>query len=355
MTTAAPNSNRAIMIVGLKWLLAIGLLSALLWNSRDNLAELSTRTILVQAFLVALGIRFLSLMATFSRWRLLVQGIDLPLSIRETFRLGMLGEACNLMGPGAVGGDLVKAALLAKDHPRRIASVMATVFLDRVLGMWALFVLGAIASLSPAGTKPGPELQWTVWALWGGAIAGLIGIGLMFVPAFTHSRLMHWLTTWKFVGRVVKELMDSISLYQGKPQIVIGAAVLGLIGHFGFLTSFYFCAKAIHSGQNYPSYIDHVVGLPLPEAFSAAIPSPGGLGALETAVAWFYQQHQMSIDPQSTPQQLSTAFSNGGLTALAYRLTMMVWGAVGIVYYFVSKDEIEKAVEGVATESIPVP
>lgn len=355
MTTAAPNPNRVILIVALKWLLAIGLLAALLWFSRDNLAQLSTRRILWGVFLTALIIRFVSLMATFSRWRLLVCGIDLPLSIRETFRLGMLGEACNLMGPGAVGGDLVKAALLAKDHPRRIASVMATVFLDRVLGMWALFVLGALASLSPAGTKPAPELQWAVWVLWGGAIAGLIGLGLMFVPAFTHSRLMHWLTTWKFVGRIVKELMDSIALYQGKPQIVFGAALLGLLGHFGFLTSFYFCAQAIHSGQNYPSYIDHVVGLPLPEALSAAIPSPGGVGALEGAVAWFYQQHQLSIDPQSTPSQLSLAFSNGILTALGYRLTMMVWGAVGIVYYFGSKGEIQKAVEGVQTEPVPVP
>ncbi|WP_373653099.1 lysylphosphatidylglycerol synthase transmembrane domain-containing protein [Schlesneria sp. DSM 10557] len=355
MTTATPNPNRAILIVALKWLLAIGLLSALLWFSRDNLAQLRSRRILWGVFLMALAIRFASLMATFSRWRLLVRGIDLPLSLRETFRLGMLGEACNLMGPGAVGGDLVKAALLAKDHPRRIASVMATVFLDRVLGMWALFVLGAVASLSPAGTKPGPELQWAVWVLWGGSIAGLIGIGLMFVPAFTHSRLMHWLTTWKFVGRIVKELMDSIALYQGKPQIVIGAALLGLLGHFGFLTSFFFCAQAIHSGQTYPGYIDHVVGLPLPEALSAAIPSPGGVGALEGAVAWFYQQHQLAVDPQSTPQQLSLAFSNGVLTALGYRLTMMVWGAVGIVYYFASKGEIQKAVEGVSTEPIPTP
>ena len=347
MTTPETKPNRALLVAALKWLLAIGLLAGLLWLSRDNLAELRNRRILWGVFAVALGVRFLSLLATFSRWRLLVRGIGLPFSFREAFRLGMLGEGCNLMGPGAVGGDLIKAALLAKDHPKRIASVMATVFLDRVLGLWALFVLGALASLSPAGTKPGPELQWTVWVLWGGAIAGLIGITLMFVPAFTHSKLMHWMTSWKFVGRIVKELMDSIELYQGKPQVVIGAAALGLLGHFGFLTVFYFCAQSLHSGQVYPGFIDHIVGLPLPEALSAAVPSPGGVGALEGAVAWFYQEHQRSLDPNSSKEQLATALSNGLLTALGYRLTALICGAVGVLYYLASRGEIRSAVHDV--------
>ena len=322
--------------------------------SRDNLAQLQDRKILWGVFAVALVIRFVGLLITFGRWRLLVKGIGLPFTFGEAFRLGMLGEGCNLMGPGAAGGDLVKAALLAKNHPQRIASVMATVFLDRVLGLWTLFVLGALASLSSTGTKPGPELQSAVWILWGGALAGLVGLTLMFIPAFTHSRFMHWLTTWKFVGRIVKELMDSIELYQGKPQILIGAAALGLLGHFGFLTVFYFCAYSIHHGQVYPSFIDHVVGLPLPEALSAAVPSPGGLGALETAVAYFYQQQQISLDPNSSKEQLLSAWSNGLLTALVFRLTTVIWGAAGVFYYVASRGEISKAVHKVE-EAVPEP
>ena len=344
MTTGTPNSSKKLLVTAFKWLLAVGLIGLLYWMSGDNLAKLKDRKILWSMFGVALGVRLVSLLATFSRWRLLIKGIGIPLSFREAFRLGMLGEACNLMGPGAVGGDLVKVGMLAKDHRSRTASIFATVFLDRILGMWALFVLGALASLSPMGTNPGPELQWAVWALWGGAAAGLIGVSLMFIPAFTHSKLMHWLTTWKFVGRVVKELMDSVSLYQGKPQIVFGAALLGLVGHFGFLAAFYFCAVSLHQGQPFPGFVDHVVGLPLPEALSAAVPTPGGVGALEGAVAWFYQQHQRSTVPDSTKEQLAAAISNGVLTALGYRLTTYIWGAVGIVYYLTSRKEISKAV-----------
>ena len=172
----------------------------------------------------------------------------------------------------------------------------------------------------------------------------------MFVPAFTHSRLMHWLTTWRFGGRIVKEWMDSVQMYQGKPQIVIGSALLGLAGHLGFLWSFYLCARSLHQGQVIPSFLDHVVGLPLREALSAAIPTPGGIGPLEWAVGWFYQQAQKSLEPGSTQEQLATALSNGVLTALGYRLTSFVWGAVGVVYYMSSRQEIQRAAEVVETQ-----
>lgn len=349
--TESPSAGRKYALIALKWGLLVVILVVLYLMTGKNLAQLGTRKILWQFFAGALAVRFISLLATFSRWRLLVGGIGLPLSMREGFRLGMLGEACNLMGPGAVGGDLVKAALLAKDHTNRIASIFATVFLDRVLGMWALFLIGSIASFIPASTKPGPEQQWAVWALWGGSLAGLIGIGLMLMPSFTHSRFMHWLTTWKFVGRIVKELMDSVELYQGKPQILLGAAALGILGHFGYLSSFYLCAVSMNNGQVYPGYVDHIVGLPLPEAFSAAVPTPGGVGALEAAVGWVYQMHLRTIDPHATDQQLEAAFANGLFTAVGYRLTLIAWGAVGIIFYMSSRKEISQAIQGMGEET----
>ena len=350
-TAAATNPTRQLAIGLLKWLLAIGILAFLYWMSHKSLADLRNREILWWGFGLALCMRFLSLLATFTRWRLLVLGNGLPFSFRESFRLGMLGEGCNLMGPGAVGGDLVKAAILAVNYPSRIASAFSTVFLDRILGLWALFVLGAIASLIPTTHALAPELRWTIWALWGGALGGLIGLGLMFVPAFTHSRLMHWLTTWKFVGRIVRELMDSIQLYQGRPTSIILAAGLGMLGHLGFLSVFYFCAVSLHGGQTVPNYVEHLVGLPLPEALSAAVPTPAGVGALEWGVGWFYQQHQAGLNPNSTSDELRSALSNGILTALGYRLTTVVWGAVGLIYYLISRREIQRAVHGMEAET----
>ena len=342
-----------------KWLLAVGLLTALFWFNREGLADLSRREIGWSLFAAAVGVRFGSLCLTFLRWWLLVTGIGLPLSVKEAFRLGLLGEACNFVGPGAAGGDLVKAVWLAKGTPGRRASAVATVFLDRVLGLWALFAAGAVASLLPVGTQPGPEMAWAVRVLWGGAVAGLIGITLLLIPAVTRSRLMSWVTTWPVVGRIAKELIESINLYQGRPSAIIAAGVLSLLGHIGFLSSFYLCALSLHgslpanAGQAIPGYIDHLVGLPLPEALSAAVPTPAGIGALEGALAWFYQQHQQTVLPDSTAAMLESARANGLLTALAYRMTALLGGACGIVFYFATKRDLPPDAPQ-AGESLPV-
>lgn len=335
----------------LKWLLAISLLGALLWLNREGLAKLNWREIGWSFFVAALAVRLVGMCLTFFRWWLLVTGIGLPFSMTDAFRLGLLGEACNLMGPGAVGGDLIKAISLAKDHPGRRASASATVLLDRVLGLWALFVAGALASLVPLATKPGPEMQWAVWVLWGGSLAGLIGLTLMLQPAVTHSRLMHWLTTWRGVGHIVKELMDSIALYQGRPRAIVAAGALSLCGHVAFLSAFYLCAVALHGDRPIPGYVEHLVGLPLPEAISAAVPTPGGIGALEAALAWFYQQHQQTIDPASSAGVLEAARANGLLTALAYRMTTLIVGAFGIVYYFAAKRELGATLDAKSEEA----
>lgn len=324
----------------LKWLLAIGLLTALFWFNRKGLAELSQREIGWSIFGAAIAMRLVSLGLTFLRWRMLVNGIGLPFRVREAFRLGLLGEACNLMGPGSAGGDLLKAVWLAKDYPGRGASAAATVLLDRVLGLWSLFAVGALATLVPSSTKLGPEMQWAIWTLWGGTVAGLVGIGLLLLPAVTHSRLMHWLTTWRGVGRVVRELMDSIVLYQQRPRAIMLAASLSVCVHVGFLTSFALCAMALNGERPIPGYVDHLVGLPLPEALSAFFPTPGGLGALEGAVTWFYRQHQQTLTPDSSLAQLEAAQTNGLFSALGYRVTILVGGVIGVVYYFAVKRSV---------------
>jgi uncharacterized membrane protein YbhN (UPF0104 family) len=335
----------------LKWLLAIALLGALFWLNRDGLKDLGARKIGWSFFAAALAVRFVSLCLTFSRWWLLVTGIGLPLKWLDSFRLGMFCEACNFVGPGAAGGDLVKAVWLAKDHRERRASAAATVVLDRILGLWALFLSGALASLLPNAVPLAPQMQWAVWLLWAGTAGGLVGLVLMLIPAFTHSRLMHWLTTWRGIGHIVKDLMDSITFYQGRRHIIALAAVLSLLGHVGFLTSFYLGAAALHGDRPIPSYVDHLVGLPLPEALAAIPLTPGGVGTLEGAVGYFYQQHQLAVDPQSSPAEIKAANANGLLTALAYRVSALVLGAIGVVYYFAGRKELRQAAESPAQAS----
>ena len=80
----------------------------------------------------------------------------------------------------------------------------------------------------------------------------------------------------------------------------------------------------------------------VPEALSAIVPTPNGVGALEWAVTWFYWQHQQTLDPHSSPKQLKAAQTNGLFTALAYRATILIGGMIGLVYYVAARQELNK-------------
>ena len=68
---------------------------------------------------------------------------DLPFTLGNAFRLGLLGFFFSTFLPGSVGGDLVKAAGIAREQSRRTVAV-ATVIMDRIMGLWGLCWLVAL-------------------------------------------------------------------------------------------------------------------------------------------------------------------------------------------------------------------
>ncbi len=86
-----------------------------------------------------------------TRWWRLLKLCGAPTEFRTATRLTLLGLFFSLVLPGLTGGDLIKAAVAAKEHPgRRPAAVMA-VGLDRALGLWVLLWIGALSSLTFGG------------------------------------------------------------------------------------------------------------------------------------------------------------------------------------------------------------
>jgi len=92
---------------------------------------------LVTAFFVVLG----AVCLTFVRWYFLVRALNIPFRMRDAFRLGFLGYLLNFVSAGAVGGDLFKAFFLAREQPDRTAEAVATVIVDRMIGLYALLLL----------------------------------------------------------------------------------------------------------------------------------------------------------------------------------------------------------------------
>src|SRR3954447_6250567 len=97
--------------------------------------------------LCALPICLFSVTLTILRWNLLVRAIGLSFTVQQTLRAGFLGYLANLLPFGLVAGDSLKSVLLIHRNPRRKTEAVASVLVDRVLGLYALLLLAAIASL----------------------------------------------------------------------------------------------------------------------------------------------------------------------------------------------------------------
>ena len=89
-----------------------------------------------------------AVLLTLIRWCYLVRALGLPLRMRDALRIGFLGYLFNLAPMGIVGGDLLKGVMLARHQKGKYPEALASVFVDRFVGLYLLFVVASAAILA---------------------------------------------------------------------------------------------------------------------------------------------------------------------------------------------------------------
>jgi len=70
---------------------------------------------------------------------------EISLTLREAFKLTMIGNFFNIVIPGMVGGDIVKGYILTKNESNGRGKSSGTIIMDRLLGLFALLFIGIIS------------------------------------------------------------------------------------------------------------------------------------------------------------------------------------------------------------------
>jgi uncharacterized protein (TIRG00374 family) len=327
----------------LRWLVATAVLAYLFtayWPQLANLlAQRPDWTYLVLALLIVAA----SIATTFYRWYLLVWAQDFPFTIKDAMRLSFIGYACNYLGPGATGGDLIRAGLIATEQKSRKGIAMATVLLDRILGVQALFVVGAMTMFfQPLPLLQQPVVQTYLIVLWAGTFGGIIGLAVLLHPAVPRSRLMRKLVGLPKVGPLIGSLVNAVLLYQSRGRVLVFCVLMSVVSHIGMLSGFYFCALAVNAGRAAPGYWEHLLLIPGAELAAVFIPVPGAIGTMEGLVARCYE---LANQAAGMPVPAAAAAGAGVATALAYRIVTLLIAPVGAVYYFSSRREIDQALK----------
>lgn len=313
----------------LKWLAAAGVLAFLFVRHREGLARLDWDEIDWGFLAAALASLVVALALMFFRWFLLVWAQEFPFGLPDALRLGMIGYLFNYVAPGAIGGDLVKATLIAREQPSRRLVAVGTIIIDRMAGLLGLLIVGGCASLIPTHLASQPEFQPIRAGFWGGTTAGIAVMALALHPAVVRAGWVNRLVHVRYIGRVVGELLNATRLYQARRPILVATIALSVLVQMGLLSSLYFCARALH-GADVPSLAAHLQFAPAAQLFGAVIPLPAGTGALEGAMAYFYRLAGSTAD-------------KGFLAAIAYRLLTVAVAVLGAGYYLASRREIDQA------------
>ncbi len=314
----------------LKYLVGVGLLAFVLGVNWTKLKDHFSGELQPSYFAATLGLMTVVIGLQYFRWFLLVRALDLPFTLAYGLRLGLVGTFYNMFLPGGIGGDFVKAYLIAQGQPARRAAAVSTVIADRLLGLFGLILyVAVVGGVCWANGDHRIEAKFslkvivTVCAVL--ATAFIVGYAFLnAIPAGVGGRLRR-------LNGSLGELWDAARRYRERPGTILICVAVSALAHMGLVVSFYTAVLVV------PPTNPNLIAT-LPELFivapigfiaQALFPVPGGLGVAEWTFGGLYE---LIRGPGGETVGVASRFT--------LRVAEWVIGFVGYVAYLRTKSEI---------------
>jgi hypothetical protein len=292
----------------------------------------------------ALPVCLAAVTITIVRWHLLISSLGLRFRLRQTLRAGFLGYLANLLPFGLVAGDSLKAVMLIQENRQRKTEAVASVIVDRVIGLYALLLLAAIASLLlPAEqlARLSPDDRLTIvrlcWVVQTVAIGSTLGLIVMLIPAVTQSRLWDLLEHTPWIGPVLHKLVGAMRAYRRRADLLLVAVAISLVIHLCYATSVVLMTRSIGIAPEHQPAIGSIYTIVPPAMIAGALP----IGVYEITITLLFR----AASPPGAPPNM------GLLIALAYRIIQILIATIGIGYWLGGRREVSDLLQVV--EEVP--
>ncbi|GEM_PF-283040 len=280
------------------------------------------------AFASAIGLYIFSIYISSLRWALL---ISQKISIKRLFSMYMIGSFFNICLPGIIGGDAVKAYYLSRElkntpsknqvkenveikriNPQSNVIAIASVFMDRYIGLSALMIIGMIA----------------------------FPFGLKYLEISTQNKLLIWLTPGIFflfifisfilfgyrVGGGIKllhSIYEYFDIYKTKRDILIKCLLYSFIVQMSGI----FAVFVLSIGMSYNiSLLIISIFMPMITLISLIPISISGIGLREFSFVVF-------LGSMGVPSDVSIALS------LSWFFSVVAASILGLVLYVLYKNQ----------------
>ena len=286
----------------------------------STMAHLRPGIVTLAAVLYGLGT-----LAWAARWRCLLTlaGVDLALS--RVWRLSVEAQAAGILLPGGIGGDALRIASVAARTPTKLAIVVASVLLDRIVG---LAVVGALAaSLSFAfGGLQGSALPTVFAAL---PVGFVVGVAVLRNAPVTRI-------PWLFEGRagaVARPVLDYVRHPRAPRAIALAVAMSVLVAgtQFASIRSLILALGGVPTAEKWV-----YVGIGVAFVVAALPLLPGSWGTSEAVYVFFFGLAGLHA---------TTALG----VCLVYRLFWYLLGVTGAFLHFATPGSRAQPVPGPAS------
>ena len=320
--------------------LPLTIIGFLVWFNWSDVAALWRKSLDYGMLSAALALVLASLCLTIIRWFLLVRALDIDFGPGDAFRLGFLAYLFNFVSPSSVGGDLFKAFFIARDHPGRRVDAVATVLIDRVVGLFGLLLVASVAIVTVETRTLRSDVAYFREAILVLTVAATIALPTVLLLGMEGHRRARWIAAIPIVGGTLADMSRVVRRYAGNPWTLAAALAVSISAQCLLCLAFYFTARAIFDFESIPTVAEHFFIAPLSQ-LAGAVPLPGGLGATEMALAILYDSATMGSGTQG----------QGVAVGIALRVMEIAIAVIGAVYYLASRRQVADVIQAASAQA----
>ncbi len=303
----------------LKFLIAFGLIGILVYKGQLDLTLL--KNLMVPQYLLPLMILALvNLLILNYRWQILMKERQLPGSFKKTFPIYLIGLFFNYALPGAIGGDVIKAIYVAQDNPERRMDAIATVLVDRILGLYAMVLMTlAIVVWKFELMLSDPQLTGVA-----AMVFGLFAAMSLFLALALSRRLRMWVGFDRLLPKIplgdkIMKAYLAIHAYRDHVSLLIKSISISLVAQAVTVAFMLVVGYAI--GEGHVTWDTYFFAAPLGFIISAVPLAPAGIGVGQYAFRFLFELYS------GQPTQV-------GQTAIsAFQIALFVWSLLGAYFY----------------------
>jgi uncharacterized protein (TIRG00374 family) len=271
--------TKSIVILVAKILVATTLIT---WLVRSGVLKFGALSIFLERpiLLVAdIALFAFALLTSTLRWRTLLELTGAKIGLARALQLQFTALFFNVVVPGNVGGDVVKALYVARDEdPSKRTAILLLVFVERLVGLAALvLVASGVGVLRGPMLWQNPQLRQLAMAV------AFLGVCTVIGPAVfvmwmrrAGDRLEAWTSGTTFIAKLANRLVAAARLLSAGPKHLLYALGFSMCAHTATIAFFTVLTRVLLSEDVSFSSVATVYPLGI---LTMMLPiSPAGLG-----------------------------------------------------------------------------